>query len=186
MVCLSSPEDEENNYSKMVNLKDPKTGESVFKVIHARQTCKECMKLSHEKALKCRHIKNTAHWINHRRGEKFYGLYEDPALALREYSGLIASSTMSAFRKDEVARMFEADRVRTVSSPSVIFISADNQGGGSSQLALTSGYFTRDGTFVVSSYPPFSSLFFIGPASCARAAGCTPRFQSAAHHARPG
>ena len=50
MVCLSSPEDEENNYSKMVNLKDPKTGEDVFVTIHARQICDECMKLTLEKA----------------------------------------------------------------------------------------------------------------------------------------
>lgn len=149
MVCLSSPEDEENQYSRMVNLKDPQ-GNSIFEVIHARQICDACMKLPLEQANKCEHVKNTAHWINHRRAKKFSALYEDPALAAREFGGAIVSSTMSAFRRDEVTRMFEAERVRTVSTPSCIFIAADNCGGGSSHMALTSGYFARDGTFVVS------------------------------------
>ena len=150
MVCLSSPEDEENNYSKMVNLKDEKTGEDIFYTIQARQICDECMKLTHEKANKCQHIKNTAHWINPRREQRFKALYEDPALAMREFGGVIVSSTMSAFRRDEVVRLFEADRVRTTTTPSIIFITADNQGGGSSELALCSGYFASNGIFVVS------------------------------------
>ena len=158
MVCLSSPEDEENNYSKMVNLKDPKSGEPIFETIHARQICDECMKLTHEKAVQCQHIKNTAHWITHRRAQRFKALYEDPALAMREFGGMIVSSTMSAFRREEIVRMFESDRVRTTAAPSVIFIAADNQGGGSSQLALTSGYFARDGTFVVSDFLFFNSF----------------------------
>ena len=108
------------------------------------------MTLPHDKAIKCDHVKNTAHWINHRRARKFSALYDDPALAMREFGGAIVSSTMSAFRKDEITRMFEAERVRTTSAPSVIFIAADNCGGGSSHMAITSGYFAADGTFVVS------------------------------------
>lgn len=149
MVCLSSPEDEENQYSRMVNLTD-KQGNSIFEVIHARQICDACMKLPHDKAIKCPHVKNNAHWINHRRAKKFSQLYEDPALAMREFGGAIVSSTMSAFRKDEITRMFEAERVRTTSAPSAIFIAVDNCGGGSNHMAICSGYFSRHGTFVVS------------------------------------
>lgn len=179
LVCLSSPEDEENNYSKMVQLKDSKTGESIFKTIHARQICESCMKLTHDKAVQCQHIKNTAHWINHRRAERFKALYEDPALAMREFGGMIVSSTMSAFRRDELVRMFEAPRVRGTTTPSVIFIAADNQGGGSSQMGITSGYFARDGTFVVSGVGVFFFISLRQRSMRIQADGCKPRYRRA-------
>jgi len=158
LLCLSSPGDESNHYSRMVQAVDSATQKPVFKYIQAKQICDECLKLPNEEAVKCEHIKNTSPWINHRRSKKFQALYDDPVLAMAEYGGVIRSSNMSAFRKSEILTLFDENqtpRVRTTATPSMIFITADNNGGGSSHMALCSGYYAVDGTFVVSF---FSSL----------------------------
>lgn len=155
LLCLSSPGDESNHYSRMVQAKDKETQKLIFKYIHAKKICDECLKLPNEEANKCEHIKNTAPWINHRRSKKFQALYEDPVLAMAEFGGVIRSKNMSAFRKTEIDKLFDENQtpfVTTTSTPSMIFITADNNGGGSSHMALCSGYYAVDGTFVVSFY----------------------------------
>lgn len=153
LLCLSSPDDSENHYSRMVNLVDKKTGKKIFKTIQTVHICDECLKLPTEEGIKCEHIQNTSPWINARRSRKWQALYDDPALAMREYCGVIRSNVTSAFRKTELLDLFDEKvnpRVMTTSTPSMIFITADNNGGGSSHMALSSGYYARDGTFIVS------------------------------------
>ena len=166
MLCLSSPGDESNHYSRMVQAKDKATGEPLFKFIQAKQICDDCLKLPNEEAMNCDHIKNTAPWINHRRSKRFQVLYEDdPVLAMAEYGGVIRSSIMSAFRKSEISEMYDEEnnpRVITTATPSMIFITADNNGGGSSHMALTSAYYAANGDFVVSAFSlSFSTAGFI-------------------------
>jgi hypothetical protein len=45
--------------------------------------------------------------------------------------------------------MFTGDPMVTTSSPEYIFITVDPSGGGMSQLAICSGYYTLSGEFVV-------------------------------------
>lgn len=165
LVCLSSPGDETNHYSRMVEAVDPDTGRPVFDFIQAKQICDECLKLPNEDAIKCEHIKNTSPWINHRRSKKWQAMYDDPVLAMAEYGGVIRSKTMSAFRKSEILHLFDEQknpRVRTTATPSMVFITADNNGAGSSHMALCSGYYAMDGTFVVSILP-FIFAFWVLP-----------------------
>ena len=134
--------------------------------MHTRKKiCDECLKLPNEEANKCEHIKNTSPWINHRRSKKFQALYDDPVLAMAEYGGVIRSNNMSAFRKSEILKLFNTDQtpfVSTTSTPSMIFITADNNGAGSSDMALCSGYYAIDGTFVVIFIFSFFFLFSCG------------------------
>lgn len=162
LICLSSPDDEDNYYSKMINAKRP-DGSKIFKTVQAVLICERCKEnLPPEEAVKCKHIKHTAHWINDRRTDTFAPLYEDAKLAMREFGGLITSNKMSAFRTCEIERFFSRELTRTLAAPPVIITTADNSGAGSSHLAITSGYFKHGSDeFVVSVCFIFFLLFFI-------------------------
>lgn len=54
--------------------------------------------------------------------------------------------------KEEVALAFAQERVTTTAPPKYIFTSCDPTGGGPSQLAICSGYYTSFGDFVVSCF----------------------------------
>jgi len=152
MVCLSSPSDTENHYSRMIKLVDKATGKPIFKVIQTKHICDNCLELPAAEAVACDHIQNTAPWINIRRARKWQAIYDDPALALREYGGVIKSNITSAFRKREIVDLFNREctpTIVTTSTPFAIIITADNNGGGSSHMGLCSGYYHKDGTFVV-------------------------------------
>lgn len=63
LLCISTPLDEFNYYSKLVEQKD-ENGNPFFKTIKAGRVCDDCSRLPHEQMLKCDHIKDGAHWKN--------------------------------------------------------------------------------------------------------------------------
>lgn len=150
MVCLSSPDGSDNHFSRWAQTKGD-DGEPLMRVIHTVLICKRCMKLPQEDAIKCKHIKHTAHWISNRRSDKIKKLYaNDPALAMQEFGGAIVSSHIRAFLQSEVEALFARPLVLDSATPHMIITTADNSGAGSSHLAVTSGYFQPNGVFVVS------------------------------------
>jgi len=149
-VALTSPDGMDNHISKWAEAVD-KYGKLVWHVIHVELLCKACKKLPPEQGMHCKHIKNSAHWIDTRKSDKIKALYaDDPALAMQEFGGAIVSTYIRAFMREEVTRLFNKPLYFEILEPKMIITAADNSGAGSSHLALTSGYFTPDGQFVVS------------------------------------
>lgn len=73
----------------------------------------------------------------------------DPATAIKEFGGIIQDNFVPCFPKELIHQMFTGDPMETTSSPEYIFITVDPSGGGMSQLAICSGYYTLSGEFVV-------------------------------------
>ena len=149
LLGLSSPDVQENYFSTLLNLKK-ENGQPFFQVVNCFQICSKCMKLEQAKAYKCNHIKSSAHWLSQRAIKDLKSLYKsDPATAIRELGGVSVSDYKPALRKEEVQRCFAMQPFITQHSPALIFTCADPSGGGPSQLAIVSGYFTRLGDVVI-------------------------------------
>ena len=59
--ACSTPQDEFNYYSKLVEQKD-EHGRPFFKTIRAGRICDECGRLPYEQMIKCDHVPDGAHW----------------------------------------------------------------------------------------------------------------------------
>ena len=152
LLCLSSPADDSNYYSTLLGLKRP-NGDDFFNVVNCFQICKACQKLEREKQILCTHVKSTTPWLSSPKIKDLKILYKtNPEDAIREFGGMVMSDHLPALCKDEIARAFAQERVTTMSPPKYIFTSCDPTGGGPSQLAICSGYYTMFNDFVVSSF----------------------------------
>lgn len=148
-IFLSSPDGETNHFSRWMQIKGS-DGKPQMKVIYAVLICDACRSKDLEEAIQCTHVKHNAHWINERKANRVKAYYEgDAAMIAQELGGMVVSTILRAFYGPHVDRVFSNDRVMNIGTPSFIAIAADNQGGGSSHLALTSGYFDSLGRFVV-------------------------------------
>jgi len=126
LMCLSSPEGDENYYSQLMNLVNPKTGKLFFKIYKAHMICERCKKLSPDRAILCTHVKQTAFWINKKKSEMLRLLYStDPTTAMKEYGGVSISNFLPCFRKEEIQWAFEGELHNTLSVPPFIFIACD-------------------------------------------------------------
>lgn len=149
LLALSSPEGNENYYSELLNLKD-QNGDDWFNVINKKMVCKECLKGDTAKQLACDHIKQIEPWLSHRRFERLKALYANAkGTALQELAGMVVSEYLPCFPEADIASCFAAKPVITMSSPGIVYISADPSGGGPSHLALCAGYFDATHNFVV-------------------------------------
>jgi hypothetical protein len=147
-------------------------GSDFFNVVNCFQICGPCQKLPREKQIFCQHVKSTTPWLSSRKIRDLKALYKSsPEDAIREFGGVVMSnhlpalelSSFSCWRgspflketmssKAEIARAFSQERVITQAPPKYIFTSCDPTGGGPSQLAICSGYYTTFGDFVVSCF----------------------------------
>lgn len=83
LICLSSPEGDSNYFSGLMNLKRD-NGDSFFNVINCFQICARCLKLDRVKAIQCKHIKSTAHWLSSAKTKELKLLYKaSPEDAMR-------------------------------------------------------------------------------------------------------
>ena len=150
-MCLSSPEGNENYFSKMLQLRDPISGGPFFRVFEHIMICKDCQQLERVEAIRCDHVPQTAHWLSQKKTQRLKLLYKtNPALAMREFAGMVVSNFLPAFDAQDVKYLFDKQpRHQTQHTPKFIFISADPNGGGPSHMAISSAYF-YNGTMVVS------------------------------------
>ena len=105
-----------------------------------------------EEQLKCDHMPTDAYWLSRKKINRIKQIYANRAsVGAREYAGVIVSDYVPAFRKDEIAVAFDPKRrYKTQSTPPMIFMAADPQGGGPSHMAVTTGYFEpTSGAFIV-------------------------------------
>jgi hypothetical protein len=168
LLCLSSPEGESkssvfifqsnlpninsigNYYSGLLNL--TKTdGSPFFQVIQCAQICDKCKKLERVKQINCNHVKSTAHWLSSKKIRELKQLYKaSPEDAIREFGGVVVSDYKPALVKEEIDRCFKMPMVETTAVPQYVFTACDPNGGGPSHMSIASGYFAKNGDFVVS------------------------------------
>ena len=160
LLALSSPEGNDNYYSRLINLRDETTGEPFFRVKNCFMICEACRKLEKEEQIKCTHVKQTAHWLSSKKGARLRSLYSaDPSTAIKEFGGIIDDSYNPCFAREDVELCFGLAPYNSRSSaPGLIVIACDPNGGGPSELALCSAYFAaEDASFVVSGPIVYSS-----------------------------
>lgn len=149
--ALSSPQGNDNYYSKLLNLKID--GKPFFRICQCAMICDECRKLEREKQIFCNHVKEQPHWLSSKKGNRLKKLYlADPATAIKEFGGVIEDKFVPCFPKHFLSDMFNGPTYKTESAPEYIFITVDPSGGGISQLAVCSGFYDDDLNFVVSFY----------------------------------
>lgn len=153
LLCISTPMDDFNFYSRLLDKKDDE-GIPLFNTIRAGRVCDECQKLPYEEMIMCDHVRQTAHWKSVASHKKVRLLYDgDEARGARELKGIVASSYIPCFEKKLVTSCFMLPRFVNEVPPRHLFIAADPTGGGPSMLAVVSGY--MDGTTLV------VSLFYL-------------------------
>jgi hypothetical protein len=192
LIALSSPGDSENYYSQLLGALD-ENGDPWFKLVNAVLVCPACRKLERNKQVDCTHVPHTAHWLSKRKVARLKLLYKHaPATALREFVGMVVSDYQPCFNAKHIDQIYSTPRVVTMSEPDYIYVSADPSGGGPSHTAVASGYYNRDGNFVVSftffawaqAAPPWGQIRTVAqhsarktrPACCAHCLHCRQSF----------
>jgi hypothetical protein len=142
LIALSTPEGSANYFSKLLTTVDKKTGESLFYVCNCILICEDCLKLSKEEQVQCKHVKQTAFWLNTEKTDKYKLLLaHDPAAAIREFAGQIEDDYVVVFPKEVMKRVFDLPPMVYGSSPKYVFVTVDPSGGGVSQMAMCIGYY---------------------------------------------
>lgn len=140
LFALSSPEGSQNYFSKLLTLKV--NGVPFFRICDCFMICEDCRKLETDKQLLCNHVKQVAHWLSEKKGERIKALFKaDPAAGIRELAGIISDDYIPCFLKENIDVMFALPPVVPRFTPEHIFVSVDPSGGGTSELAICSGYF---------------------------------------------
>lgn len=151
LLCLSSPEQDANYYSALLNFKK-ENGDPFFHVVECFQICKACRKLERIQQINCTHVKQASPWLSERNKRELRQLYRlRPADYLREFGGLVVSDYQPALPKMDVERLFTSPMHHTVTAPRFIFTSCDPNGGGPSQMSIASAYFdaiTQEWVFI--------------------------------------
>lgn len=140
LFALSSPEGNQNYFSKLLTLKVD--GQPFFRICDCVMICEDCKRLENDKQLLCNHVKQTAHWLSDKKGDRLKLLFAaDPAAGIRELTGRIMDDYIPCFKKERIDRMFALSPIIPKFCPEYIFVSVDPSGGGTSELAICSGYF---------------------------------------------
>ena len=154
LLGISTPMEEDNQYSQMMNMKDG-DGSNLFRTLEITLVCDACKQKGDKTAMvSCPHMSHEVPpWKQDSERQNLVKalMSTDPALLLRETAGLTTSSANVAFSTNAVD-CFER-RVRGShaddSAVSEIYIAVDPSGGGNSETAIMSCCFTADFTLVV-------------------------------------
>lgn len=158
LLAISTPHDEFNYYSKLVEQKD-EHGRPFFKTIRAGRICDECGLLPYEQMIKCDHVPDGAHWKSSYKLKRLKTLFEgDEARGLRELGGIIASDFTSCFQKGDIEALFLQPTRSTSTMPRHIYIAVDPNGGGMSKMGIVAGY--KDGNETVVQCAPLLAFVY--------------------------
>jgi len=156
LLALSSPEGSDNYYSQLMQLED-EHGRPFFRTVDCFMICKSCRKLERDKQILCNHVKQTAHWLSARKGQRLKSLYKhDPSTAIREFGGISIDGFTPCFRPEDVALLYDAPPVVLNYTPDYVYVAVDPNGGGPSQMAIVSLYFDTNGRCIVSYFIVYS------------------------------
>ena len=148
LLAISTPSDEFNYYSKLVEQKD-EHGKPFFKTVRAGRICEECQRLPYEDMIKCEHVPDGAHWKSSYKRRRLNSLFAgDEARGLRELGGVIASDFTACFQKHDIEALFLNPVRTTATMPRHVYISVDPNGGGMSKMGVVAGYNDGNDTVV--------------------------------------
>lgn len=139
-MAISSPSDEFNYYSTLLELKRP-DGSFLFEQVRIGLACKTCM--DNGEAAACTHMTHIIpHWLSVARSELAKLLYQaDEASYIREVKGGIASDYCYVFDK-QLIQSFSRRQPYVFTDPNrvrTIYVGVDPSGGGSaSKFAIVS------------------------------------------------
>eukprot|EP00854_Cymbomonas_tetramitiformis_P000184 gene184-324_t len=157
MLAISTPLDENNFYSTLLNMKDPVTRGPMFNVLEIKLICDVCS----AKGVKdvCVHRRELIPpWKNdHRRESMTKALFESqPRMYMQEQLGISSSTDARCF---DVASVddFGNSSSHLEGDPKHAFVGIDTCGGGSNFMALVSGVYSRDGVLQSSKYGSVST-----------------------------
>lgn len=157
LVAISTPLDEYNFYSKLINKKDT-NGNPFFNTIRMGSVCEPCQLLDYHLQLQCDHVEQVLPPTHdHKRHKRIKQIYpqEQAARALREVGAVIATDFQPAINKEYTYRLGKLPRFDVIRQPRHIFITVDPNGGGPSALSIISACRTEpDNMLVVSDWLP--------------------------------
>lgn len=168
LIMISSPGESSNFYHTLEGVVDEKTGQKIFLTVKPL-ACKRCQGTDDE--LYCTHNDvNAGVWEDPRRREILMNLYATQnALGLRELRGVEIDSDDNVFMKKYIDALKTKSYYETGYNfkAKTIYCGCDPGGGGASETAIVSFFYTDEGLPVVSliisflfyCYYPFPLLF---------------------------
>ena len=139
LICISTPQDSNNFYSMMFEMVDA-AGDKLFNQIQISMVCEDCKLSAHPE--KCTHMKHLLpKWKSGGKQDMVRQIYGDNTEdMLRESMGVTTNDSNSLFQDDWLDLFTKRAPYTSPSTPRVIFIACDPNGGGSSQMAIVSLY----------------------------------------------
>lgn len=139
LICISTPQDSNNFYSMMFEMVDA-AGEKLFNQIQISMVCEDCKLTAHPE--KCTHMKHLLpKWKSGGKQDMVRQIYGDNTEdMLRESMGVTTNDSNSLFQDDWLDLFANRAPYTSLSTPRVVFVACDPNGGGSSQMAIVSLY----------------------------------------------
>lgn len=165
MILISSPEDEDNWFSRLLSLTD-ENGKKILFSFRFTSVCKQCKTKPPREMIKCKKAKSAIPPHKEKKKTLKYGkAYEAEGLQdqnLRENYGEITKSANCSFPTAFIESVFGANGVISLDLTDLKFnikritCAIDPNGGGKNRTAIWFGYYnSRTGNNVVSFFPQF-------------------------------
>jgi hypothetical protein len=158
VILTSTTAGADNHFTKMSQIKDPKTGKLLFHTVILGKPCDLCLKAGGEYWL-CQHKKDEKpDWLSDRKKQRWSIYYEQTGqteIMKRELYSIHTTDGERIFEDAYIEMLKNAPFYESDINPVFGFIGIDPSGGGSSRYGMVSGFW-RNGTLVVSKY-----FFFI-------------------------
>ncbi len=146
LIAISTPQDKQNFYSEMFELKDAR-GEPFFRTIKVSLICEKCQAAG--KGSSCTHnLDLIPPWKSAGKLEMVRALYGDQKdLMARESMGAITQDANSVFDMQQIEMVMQMKHFD--GEPNFFFTAVDPCGGGTSYMAVVSLVLQEDRTYIV-------------------------------------
>lgn len=146
LIAISTPQDKQNFYSEMFELKDAR-GEPFFRTIKVSLICEKCQAAG--KGSSCTHnLDLIPPWKSAGKLEMVRALYGDQKdLMARESMGAITQDANSVFDMQQIEMIMQMKHFD--GEPNFFFTAVDPCGGGTSYMAVVSLVLQGDRTYIV-------------------------------------
>ncbi len=146
LIAISTPQDKQNFYSEMFELKDAR-GDPFFRTIRVSLVCAACEEAG--KGSECTHNQDLIPpWKSAAKLDMVRALYGDQKdLMERESMGQITQDANSVFNMSDVESLMQLQALDF--TPDYFFTAVDPTGGGASYMAIVSVVLHEDKCFIV-------------------------------------
>ena len=154
LLGISTPMDENNQYSQMFDMKNQHGG-NLFHTITIQLVCAACMaNMDKDVMMNCPHkTTEVPPWKQNSERQDLVRalLATDPAMLLRETAGVANSSATYAFSHDAINEFERRTFGNELASTYIdtVYVTIDPSGGGHSCTAICSAFYTSSNTLVV-------------------------------------